>query len=45
MPDHPEAVFIEGDIEEFKSYKIERLLNKRVRRIGRGKQIVEYLIR
>ena len=44
MPDHPSLVFVKGDTEEFKSYIIERLLNKRVRPQGKG-QTVEYLVR
>ena len=44
ISDHPSSVFVEGDTDEFKSYVIERLLNKRVRPRGKG-QTVEYLVR
>ena len=44
VPDHPESVFVEGDTQEAKSYEVERLLNKRVRRRGKGES-VEYLVR
>ena len=45
MPEHPDSVFVEGDTAEWKSYVVERLLNKRVRRTGRGHgEIVEYLV-
>ena len=47
VPDHPDSVFVEGDTPEFKSYVVERLLNKRSRQAGRGGKghIVEYLVR
>ena len=43
-PDHPNSVFVEGDTDSYKSFEIERLLNKRsTRRSGREK--VQYLVR
>ena len=45
-PEHPDLVFVEGDTAEGKSYIVERLLNKRIRRTGRGHgEIVEYLVK
>ena len=40
-------MFVEGDTLEFKSYVVERLLNKRSRRAGRDskRRIIEYLVR
>ena len=43
-PDHPPSVFVEGDIDTLKSYEVERLLNKRTMRKGRG-LATEYLVR
>ena len=45
MPEHPESVFVEGDTAEWKSYVVERLLNKRVRHTANGKEITEYLVK
>ena len=44
LPDHPDSVFVEGDTDEYKSYEIDRLLNKRVRRRGKGYS-TDYLLR
>jgi hypothetical protein len=44
-PDHPPAVYVEGDDEEWTSYEIEKLVDKRTRRYGRGKPITEYKVR
>ena len=45
-PKYPDSVFIEGDIAERKSYIVERLLNKRIRRTRRSYgEIVEYLVK
>ena len=44
VPDQPDSVHVEGDTEEYKSYELESLLNKRVRRRGKGLSI-EYLVR
>ena len=44
LPDHPDSVFVEGDIDEYKSYEIDRLLNKRVRRRDKGYS-TDYLLR
>lgn len=38
------SVFVENDIEDFKSYEFDRLLNKRVIVKGRG-FVTEYLIK
>lgn len=35
----------EGDTDEYKSYEIEKILDKRQRRYGRGKPRTEYLVR
>ena len=43
-PDHPPSVFVEGDTDEWKSYDVERLLNRRVKK-RRGKYVTEYLLR
>ena len=43
-PDHPGSVFVEGDTDENQSYRVERLMNRRVIRRGRGYS-VEYLVR
>lgn len=43
-PDHPPSVFVEGDTELFKSYEIDRILNKRTVRKGRG-IATEYLLK
>lgn len=43
-PDEPPSVFVEGDTETFKSYELERLLNKRVIKKGRG-FATEYLVK
>jgi len=43
-PDHPEAIQVEGDNNEWKSYEIEKLLDRRERKYGR-KTITEYLVR
>ena len=43
IPDKPDSVFVEGDTDEYKSYTVQRLLNKRVRRHGKGYSI-EYLV-
>lgn len=42
--DHPPAVETEGDTEKWKSYEVEKLIGKRMRRYGR-KIIAEYLVR
>ena len=44
LPDQPDSVFVEGDTDEYKSYEIDRLLNKRVRRRGKGYS-TDYLLR
>lgn len=44
QPKHPPFVFVEGNIDTVKSFKINRLLNKRT--ISRGKGLtIEYLVR
>lgn len=43
-PNHPPSVFVKGDTEFFKSYEIDRILNKRTMRKGRG-MTTEYLIK
>lgn len=40
----PDSVFVEGDTDEYKFYEIDRLLNKRVRRRGKGYS-TDYLLR
>lgn len=42
--DNPPSVYVEGDTENDKSYEIERLLNKRVIKRGRGES-TQYLVR
>lgn len=44
QPNQPDSIFVEGDTDTMKSYNVERLLNKRVIRKGRG-YATEYLIR
>ena len=43
-PTHPLPVFVDGDKDSVKSFEVERLLNKRTNRQGRGNS-VEYLVR
>ena len=43
-PHHPPAVFVDGDTDSFKSFEIDRLLNKRTIKRGKG-LTVEYLVR
>ena len=43
-PDYPPIVFVQGDTNEWKLFKLDRLLNKRTIRRGRGWS-TEYLIR
>lgn len=44
LPAEPASVFVEGDTAEWKSYEVESLLNKRIRRRGKGESI-DYLVR
>lgn len=44
VPEHPDSVYVEGDTDEFKSWVVESLLNKRTIRRGKGLSI-EYLVR
>ena len=44
LPDRPDSVYVEGDNDEYKSWEIQRLLNRRVTRRGRGYS-VQYLVR
>lgn len=41
---HPESVFVEGDTEEWKSYEVERIINKRTIKRGR-RWFTQYIIR
>ena len=43
-PDHPGSTFAEGDTNAYKSFEIERLLNKKTIRHGRG-VVIQYLVR
>ena len=43
-PNYPPSVFVEGDTELFKFYEIDRILNKRTIRKGRG-IATEYLLK
>ena len=43
-PQQPPSVFVEGDTDHHKSFEIDRLLNKRTVRKGKGLAI-EYLVR
>lgn len=43
-PTNPPPVFVDGDTDTFKSFQIERLLNKRTVRWGRGVS-TKYLVR
>ena len=43
-PQHPPSVFVEGDTDNWKSYYVERLLNKRVIKRG-GRTVTQYLVR
>ena len=42
--DHPDSVFVEGDTPTYKSYIIDRLINRRVIKKGRGYS-TQYLVR
>ena len=45
-PDHPDCVQVDGDIDIYKSWELERLLNKRQVRVGRSATLVtQYLAR
>ena len=44
-PDHPGSVHVEGDTKEWVSYEIEKLVGKRMRKLGRGPLIKEYQVR
>ena len=44
LPNEPDSVFVEGDTDEYKSWEIDRLLNKRVSRRGKGYS-TDYLLR
>ena len=45
-PDNPPSVFVEGDTDNWKSYYVQKLLNRRVIRQGRGgKLVTQYLVR
>ena len=43
-PDHPPSVETEGDTEHFKSYEVEKLVKKRVRKYGRT-PVTQYMVR
>jgi hypothetical protein len=44
--DHPPPVEEDRDMDdEWKSFYIEKLLDRRLRRYGRGKEIIEYLVK
>ncbi len=43
-PDEPPSVFVEGDTDDYKSYYLDRILNKRVIKKGRG-YATEYLVK
>ena len=43
--DHPAAIYMESDITEYQSYKVERLLKKRIRRLKNGYSKTKYLVR
>lgn len=43
-PTHPGSIFVEGDTKQWKSYEVQRILNKRTFRQGRG-WTTQYLIR
>ena len=45
-PDHPDSVHVDGDTDTYKSWELERLLNKRQVRVGRSATLVtQYLAR
>ena len=44
VPEQPEAIYVEKNTAIKQSYELERLLNRRKRRI-RKKKVVEYLVR
>ena len=44
QPDHPDSVFVKGNTDDYKSFEIERLLNKRITRWGCCEK-VQYLVR
>ena len=45
-PDHPDSVFVNGDIEFLKSFKINKIIDKRVIYKGRiRKRIIKYFVR
>ena len=43
-PDHPDAVEVEGDTPQWRSYVVERIVDKRMRTYG-GTKVAQYLIR
>lgn len=43
-PHHPDSIHVEGDTETMKSWEIERIIDKRIRKSGK-KKITEYQIR
>ena len=43
-PNQPESVHVEGDTEAWKSYELDRLINKRRFRRGKG-EVTEYLVK
>lgn len=43
-PNHPDTIYVDGDTEAYKSYEIDRLLNRKVIRKGRN-SITQYLVR
>ena len=43
-PTHPPAVEMEGDTEDFKSYEVEKLVGRRIRKFGRT-ETIQYLVR
>ena len=45
VPNHPDSIFVDGDTSEWKSSEIEKLVDRRTRRYGRGPMIREYLVR
>lgn len=44
QPDEPDSVFVEGDTDDFESFEVERVINKRIINKGRGVS-TQYLVR
>ena len=43
-PDYPDAVEVEGDTDDWRSYVVERILDKRIRKFGRT-TVTQYMVK